>query len=69
VEKRPINAIHQLILDEFGTITHAARKLGYTRRSIYDFIDGNMTSLAREKITERGYCPDTFKPVAHVKNN
>jgi len=68
VEKLPINAIHQLILDEFGTITHAARKLGYTRRSIYEFIDGNMTSLAREKIAERGYCPDTFKPVQHIKN-
>ena len=68
MKKRPINAIHQLILDEFGTITHAGRKLGYSRRSIYTFIDGGMTSLAREKIIKRGYCPDTFKPVAHVKN-
>ena len=68
MKKRIINAIHRLILDEFGTITHAGRKLGYSRRSIYSIIDGEMTSLAREKITRRGYCPDTFKPVVHVKD-
>ena len=67
MEKRPINTIHRFILAEFGTITHAARKLGYTRRSIYEFIDGKMTSLARKKITERGYCPDTFKHINHIQ--
>lgn len=60
--------IYKAIIEEFHSISHAARKLGFTRRSIYGIINtGVITTRAKNKIKKAGYCSETFKPIAHVK--
>jgi len=58
--------VYILIIAEFFSISHAARKLGFTRKAIYDFIKvGKITDDAKARITAAGYDPKTFKPVNH----
>ena len=60
--------IYKAIIEEFYSISHAARKLGFTRRSIYGLINtGVMSTRAKNKIKAAGYDPVTFKPIEHVK--
>lgn len=60
--------IYKAIIKEFHSISHAARKLNFTRRSIYGIINtGVLSTRAKNKIKEAGYCSKTFKPIAHVK--
>lgn len=62
--------IKELIIDEFFSVSHAARKLGFTRRSIYKMMNENKVSVrGKNKIIEAGYCPKTFKPAAHSGNH
>jgi len=69
---QPINDMHQKIIDEFFSISHAARKLGFkSRKSLYDLIHNGMNPVARSRIIAHGYNPETFKPQAqiNVQNN
>lgn len=60
------NSTYKLIIFEFGSISHAGRKLGLTRKSIYDFIEaGKISARAKNKIMASGYDPVTFKLVNH----
>lgn len=64
------NRIYKLIIDEFHSIAHAKRKLGFkSRQSIYDVIEAGDSLSVRAKniITEAGYCYKTFKPIVHVE--
>lgn len=65
-EKSPI---YKAIIDEFFSISHATRKLGFkSRQSIYDIIKaGEVSVRAKNIIIAAGYDPVTFKPVAHDK--
>jgi len=57
--------VYILIITEFFSISHAARKLGFTRK-VYDFIKaGRITIDAQDRIAAAGYDPKTFKPVNH----
>lgn len=60
--------IYKAIIEEFYSISHAARKLGFTRRSIYGLIGtGVISTRAKNKIKNAGYDPVTFKPIAHTQ--
>ena len=64
------NPVYKVLIDEFGSLSHARKKLGFkSRQSIYDLIEAGGASSVRAKniITESGYDPVTFKPVEHVK--
>lgn len=64
---QPINDMHEKIISEFFSISHAARKLGFkSRKSIYDLIHNGMNPVARARIISKGYDPVTFKPQVHV---
>ncbi len=61
------NPIYKLLIDEFGSLTHAKKKLGFkSRQSIYDIIEAGGASSARAKniIIASGYDHKTFQPVA-----
>ena len=65
VEKRlEVTPFHQSILDEFGTLSFAARKLGFKRGTLYLWIRaGKVTDErgSRKRVEANGYNPDTFK--------
>lgn len=62
------SSIYKAIILEFGSISHAGRKLGFTRKAIYDFIEADSLSIrAINKITEAGYDSATFKYIQHGK--
>jgi len=54
------------IIEEFGSVSHAARKLGFTRPTIYRFINEGVNDSARDRIKGRGYNPDTFKRLTEI---
>lgn len=59
----------ELIELNFYSITEAAEELGITRRTIYKFMKSNrLTTRVKNMIIKSGYCPKTFKPVAHTKS-
>ena len=69
---QPINDMHEKIIAEFFSISHAARKLGFkSRKSLYDLIHNGMNPVARARIISNGYNPETFKPqvYSNVQNN
>lgn len=54
--EKPINKLHQNILDEFGTVTHCARKLGYSNHaSIYRMIHNAPTERQIKRLKACGY--------------
>lgn len=62
------NSVYKQLIVEHGSISHAARKFGLTRKAIYDFIKaGTISPRAKNKIIGSGHDPVTFKPVVHVK--
>ena len=70
MSSEPMNDMHQLILDEFFSVSHAARKLKFkSRKSIYDLIHNGMNDNARARIIAAGYDPITFKPVQYIPAN
>ena len=61
--------LKQKIYDEFGSFAHASRKLDIDRQTIRSACThGKFSTYAIRRIRKAGYCPDTFKPVAHVKD-
>ena len=62
------NSVYKQLIVEHGSISHAARKFGLTRKAIYDFIEaGKISSRAKNTIINSGHDPVTFKPVLYVQ--
>jgi hypothetical protein len=57
-----ITPLHQAILDQFNTVTFAAKRLGYTKRTLYSWIkQGHVSEYAEKHIKAKGFDPVTFR--------
>ena len=62
------NPVYKQLILEHGSISHAARKFGLTRKAIYDFIAaGKISQRAKNSIINSGHNPVTFEPVLYAK--
>lgn len=58
------NAVYKKLIAEHGSISHAARKFGLTRKTIYNFIEaGKIPARAKNKIINSGHDPENFTPI------
>jgi len=54
------SAAYTAVKKEFGSFTHAAKKLGVERNTIYRYIDEPLPKSAIKKIKLLGYDPEIF---------
>lgn len=55
-----INDRHKKIITEFGSVSHASRKLKMSRHTVYAIIKNGPTAIQVDRIKGCGYDPVTF---------